>query len=696
MPRMRRRRPEPEPEPPAPPPPAEEPQRRSLFGDGFLEIDPDTGIYTRPDYLTSRASLDDRLWRDSGLFESPAGHVESFKPPPLPPEYKEETPEPKAKPTPAKRTARHPKKTPAKKTPAKKTTAKKTPTKRAPGRRASPSPIEVEPEPFPEPPPPISVPAVAASPQFPTPSATSEQLPQGLGMPPPFRSRVDWLLHGMGRQPVAVLAALLAGWTALIVALWVALLGLILGVLIAVGVIATTSFTRSLFHAGAGEALTFVGILTGAVVGAGGSFTAFYANSLLANPASAIVGIGSGALIAALIVWVISHAEHTFLRWRGYRRLSTEETRRIAPLVSIVDERNGYRRLPRFAMADLITPNAWAQTRTIVLTKGLLDTLNDNELTAVLAHELHHWAACDSVGLTWVWACALPVALTYNLGVWISGRDFKTGEPTNKRRGLMGVIGWLLLWPSWILTNLLIAPLVAGRQRRCEYEADQAAKRIGYGPALSSALQKLAAFESGRTGWEYAMTRTHPPTELRREALQPARPDDEEYVQEELGVSTNRIVGVVAAAMIVVVIGVGALVNGNRSSSASATTPTVPPTVPPPPSPSTSTSTSTSTTTTTVPPPPPGRPYGITSTIAIRTGPGTSFQEVGVAPQGSTVSVICTTPGETVNGPFGPDSHWDKVFLAGQGGVGGGTGFVSDEYVDTKQDIDNPALIPVC
>jgi hypothetical protein len=51
---------------------------------------------------------------------------------------------------------------------------------------------------------------------------------------------------------------------------------------------------------------------------------------------------------------------------------------------------------------------------------------------------------------------------------------------------------------------------------------------------LSSALSKLGAFESGRTGWEAAMAATHPPLALRLEALQVPRPDDWEYQEEEL------------------------------------------------------------------------------------------------------------------------------------------------------------------
>jgi hypothetical protein len=93
---------------------------------------------------------------------------------------------------------------------------------------------------------------------------------------------------------------------------------------------------------------------------------------------------------------------------------------------------------------------------------------------------------------------------------------------------------------------------------------------------------------------------------------------------------------------------------------------------------------------------PPGRTYAVTTNLTVRTGPGTSFPEVGVVGDGTQIAVACTTPGESINGPFGADSHWDKISLAGQGNSPEETGYVTDEYVDTKGDIDNPSLIPVC
>lgn len=61
---------------------------------------------------------------------------------------------------------------------------------------------------------------------------------------------------------------------------------------------------------------------------------------------------------------------------------------------------------------------------------------------------------------------------------------------------------------------------VAERGRDYECEADQNARRAGYGESLREALAHLGEFEGGRSGWEHVIAGTHPPIELRLEALE--------------------------------------------------------------------------------------------------------------------------------------------------------------------------------
>jgi Zn-dependent protease with chaperone function len=286
---------------------------------------------------------------------------------------------------------------------------------------------------------------------------------------------------------------------------------------------------------GGTEAVSAVSIVGGLVVGAAGGFLAILA-SIVIHPISLFGSLVGGAILSTAIVVGIACFERSGLRWRGYRRLSRDEVRRVAPLVKDSADATDLPALPRFAMQDSVIPNAWTHMRTVVLTTGLLQIMTDGELRAVLTHELHHWRMGDAVGLHFIWAASLPAALTYNLGTVLSGsRPTASGQKSHSTTAaLLALLGWLILWPSWVITKCLIAPLTASSQRRYEYQADAAALTIGFGSDMQSALRKMGAFESGRTGWEQAMTATHPPTELRIEALEPRRADDWQYQEYEL------------------------------------------------------------------------------------------------------------------------------------------------------------------
>jgi Zn-dependent protease with chaperone function len=355
------------------------------------------------------------------------------------------------------------------------------------------------------------------------------------GVPERYDDGIDWLRSGLRRQRLATVLGLIFGWTGAWLALWGAVAGMFFGTLIAFGLVTSTSLGSDLFNLGVGNGVTLVSVLTGAVFGIAGGFVLTLKVLLFDRPLQAVIAILSGAVLSVIIVVVSASFERLGLRMRGYRRLSQEEVRRVAPLVKDVAEAMNLPALPRFAMNDVVIPNAGAHMRTIVITKGLLQSLNDGEVRAILAHELHHWEAGDSVALKFVWAASLPIALMYDLGTYLSGGWVTVGGEVGKGiRTIAGLVGWIIAWPAGVLMKLVIVPVVSRRQRDCEYEADAAAAAIGLASELSSALQKMGAFESGRTGWEAAMAATHPPTELRLEALQAPRPDDWEYREDEL------------------------------------------------------------------------------------------------------------------------------------------------------------------
>lgn len=383
----------------------------------------------------------------------------------------------------------------------------------------------------------------------------------------------SWYFNGLTRQPWGVLAALLAAYTGLIVSLWAAALGFVVGIIVAVGLIAVNHFTRDLFHAGAGTSVTAIAVVTGALAGTGGSFAVIYSHTLLSSPSHILEAIITGAIFAAVIVAIIAVFEGDILRLRGCQRLSRDQVRRVSPALQLAGQQMGLDDTPKFAILDSNVPAAWTHMRHIVITTGLLDTLTDpSELTAVIGHELHHWRRGDSVGLHFVWVCAWPVILLYNAATWVTGfrLEIKVGGKPVPGGTLIPFIAWAIAWPSWILVRFLITPVLAGQMRKQEYEADAEVAGLGYGPPLIEALTMLAPYEMGRTGWEAAVFATHPPKALRIERLQPARPDDSDVQEGDLGIvnSANMSLAALGALFVVLtiaaVISVGAYLN-NRN-----------------------------------------------------------------------------------------------------------------------------------
>lgn len=374
----------------------------------------------------------------------------------------------------------------------------------------------------------------------PTPSTEHSALPTEVGpagidgVPGTYDDGSAWLRNGLKRHPWGVLVALLFGWTGAWLALWGAAIGIVVGICVAVGVVDTSSLGSEVTRLGGGQSITILSLLAGAFFGAIGGFLEVLRYLLAETPWEAIVAIASGAVVAAILTIVTASFERASLRLRGYRRLSRDEVRRVAPLVRDVADGLDLDGLPRFAMADVAIPNAWTHMRTVVITTGLLQMLDDAELRAVLAHELHHWRSGDSVGLHIVWAAALPLAVTINVGMLIAGRRGQGNMAPGHLRGVMVLIGWAIAWPALVVVWLVLMPTIATTQRRYEYAADAAAGSLGYSAALIAALRKMGAFESGRTGWEYAIGATHPPIELRIEALQPPKPDDAQYQEDDL------------------------------------------------------------------------------------------------------------------------------------------------------------------
>lgn len=142
--------------------------------------------------------------------------------------------------------------------------------------------------------------------------------------------------------------------------------------------------------------------------------------------------------------------------------------------------------MPRVCVSELSIPNAFAFGRgrsdgRVCVTRGIVRLLNDEELKAVIGHEIAHIRNRDVLTITLL--SVIPMVM-YHLAWRLM---FSGGRRDNRGAGgaaLVGIVAFLF----YFISNLLV--MYASRIR--EYFADKGSVEFGNKPqALASALYKL-------------------------------------------------------------------------------------------------------------------------------------------------------------------------------------------------------------
>ena len=357
------------------------------------------------------------------------------------------------------------------------------------------------------PPPPQSASSAAAPPQ---PAAARAE-----GAPPGYADTASWLAAGMRRRSGASAVTLVCAWSGVWLAVWLLVADTVLGALLsALGYSISTALIGGGGTGPGGGALSVAG---GALQGAASGLVSSVVGLIVDEPLQFLAALGGGLLISVAAFAAGVALEPWLLHLRGCRRMSRREASRLMPLLEAEAADLGLTSLPLVLMAEGDNLRVRAHTRHLVVGRSLLDELGDGPageaaLDAVLCHGLQHWAMGDGVGDLLVRCCGLPLVILYDAACWLAQQG----------NGLIALLGWILLWPAWLLVRLVIQPIVAVASRRQEYAADAAVAATGRGEALHHALSLLGELEPGRSGWDRVMAATHPPRELRLEALEPA------------------------------------------------------------------------------------------------------------------------------------------------------------------------------
>ncbi len=245
------------------------------------------------------------------------------------------------------------------------------------------------------------------------------------------------------------------------------------------------------------------------------------------------------ALIGAGVWFVIAWFNHQRMieKAAGSRGVTRQEEPHIYNMMENLCISRGLP-MPKLAIMDTPALNAFAsgisnKTYTVTLTRGIIETLDDDELEAVIGHELTHITNKDVrlliisvifVGMISFFAEMMFRNMMYGRPYRMSGRDNRSGG------GGKGMLVAMVIFAVGYLFAILIRFALS---RRREYLADAGAVQLTKKPeAMISALEKIAGnakMESVTPDIAQmcienppsftSIFATHPPIEKRIEAL---------------------------------------------------------------------------------------------------------------------------------------------------------------------------------
>ncbi|MCX5668935.1 MAG: zinc metalloprotease HtpX [Candidatus Omnitrophica bacterium] len=216
-------------------------------------------------------------------------------------------------------------------------------------------------------------------------------------------------------------------------------------------------------------------------------FGIIYALVVMVGSSFLHVGGFSFYLIISLVMMIVQYMlGPKIVEWSmQVKYIKRDQNPRLFQMVESLSVRANIP-MPRIGIAQIAIPNAFAFGRSlkdgrVCVTSGILDLLDEEELKAVLGHELSHLKNHDVLTITLL--SVIPMVM-YR----IAWQFLFFGRRRDERGGNTMFIG-LAAFLFYFITNLLV--LYASRIR--EYFADRGSVLLGNQPkALASSLYKLA------------------------------------------------------------------------------------------------------------------------------------------------------------------------------------------------------------
>jgi heat shock protein HtpX len=247
-------------------------------------------------------------------------------------------------------------------------------------------------------------------------------------------------------------------------------------------------------------------------------------NSLLVF--AAVIGFGGSLISLAISKWTAKHMTGA----RVIERPANATEQWLVNTVQRQAQKAGIG-MPEVAVFDSPDPNAFAtgwnkNDALVAVSTGLLHHMNEDEVEAVLGHEISHVSNGDMVTLALIQGVVntFVIFLSRVIGHLVDRVVFKT------ERG-HGPAFWITSIVAEVVLGILASMIVAWFSRQREFRADAGGAHLAGNTKMISALQRLQAYSGeshlpdqmaafGISGTTIAgLFRSHPPLEQRIAAL---------------------------------------------------------------------------------------------------------------------------------------------------------------------------------
>ncbi len=258
---------------------------------------------------------------------------------------------------------------------------------------------------------------------------------------------------------------------------------------------------------------------------------------------AAVFGMGGAFLSLAMSKWVakMSTGAHVLERPRNQTEAWLMETVRAQA------NRAGIA-MPEVAVYQSPAPNAFAtgpgrNNSLVAVSTGLLENMNQDEVEAVLAHEISHVANGDMVTLTLIQGVVNTFVIVLARVVGYAVDRFLSSSDEEQEYQGPGMAYWITSIVAEIMFGILASAIVLWFSRRREFRADAGGASLAGRGKMIAALERLRAvhepshlpdqmtafgIQGGVAHGLKKLFLSHPPLEERIAALRAAQPQGAE------------------------------------------------------------------------------------------------------------------------------------------------------------------------